>query len=237
MAAWLRSFRANRPQFGNALSHPHAVERPGHGRIQVGTVSTRRPASQEVVSAQRRRRVLREGVCRARKREMAAAVAEASLMSDDDIRFSRPVGVALRLVTWLLPPHRKSWAEAMFDEIAYIPSRRSTLRWALGCTLLAVRERTSYELERTFMHHRVLKTLLGLGAASVILVAGLYAVQKPYQRERISITLHRILEAKQASPGSNPRPRQRNARMSPSSACAVTSGPAPAPWITSGRCR
>ena len=51
------------------------------------------------------------------------------------------------------------------------------------------------------MQHRTLKTLLGLGAASVIIVAGLYAVQIPYQRERISITLHRILEAKPASPG------------------------------------
>ena len=199
MAARLRPVRADRPQLGNALSHPHAIERSRHGRIKVGTVSTPRPSTQEVVSAQRRRRVLRKGACGARKREMAAAVAEASLMADD-IRTARSMAVAIRLATWLLPPHRKSWAQAMFNEIAYIPSRRTALRWILGCTLLAVRERTSYELGRTFMHHRVLKTLLGLGAASAILVAGLYAVQKPYQRERISITLHRILEAKQASP-------------------------------------
>lgn len=129
---------------------------------------------------------------------MAVAVAEAGLMSADDIRFAPPIGIALRLATWLLPPHRKSWAETMFNEIAYIPSRRVALRWALGCTLSAVRERTSYEFGRTFMRHRTLKTLLGLGAASVILVAGLYAVQKPYQRERISITLHQIFAAKQA---------------------------------------
>lgn len=130
-----------------------------------------------------------------------AAVAGTSLMSDDGIRSARLVALAIRFATWLLPPHRKSWAKAMFNEIACIPSRRIALRWVLGCTLLAVRERTSYELGRTFVHHRVLKTLLGLGAASVVLVAGLYAVQKPYQRERISITLHRIFEARQASLG------------------------------------
>ncbi|MGH7044605.1 MAG: hypothetical protein ACREFY_21070 [Acetobacteraceae bacterium] len=130
---------------------------------------------------------------------MAAAVAEASLMAGDNIRFSRPIAIAIRLTTWMLPPNRKSWTQAMFNEIASIPSRRTALRWVFGCTLSAVRERTSYELGRTLMHHRVLKTLLGLGAASVIIVAGLYAVQKPYQRERISITLHRIFEGKQAS--------------------------------------
>lgn len=122
-------------------------------------------------------------------------------MFDDDIRSTRLIAAAMRFATWVLPSHRRPWAQAMFNEIAYIPSRRIALRWVLGCTLLAVKERTSHELEGIFMQHRTLKTLLGLGAASVIIVAGLYAVQKPYQRERISITLHRILEAKPASPG------------------------------------
>ena len=35
-------------------------------------------------------------------------------------------------------------------------------------------------------------------------------------------------------PQANPNLRQASASTSPSNACAVTSGPAPGPWITSG---
>ncbi len=92
---------------------------------------------------------------------------------------------AVRFAAWLLPPHREEWAEAMLNEMAYIGSRQAALHWALGCTWSAIRERTSYELGRTFMKRRALGTLLGLGAASLIAVFGIYALQKPYQRERI----------------------------------------------------
>lgn len=85
----------------------------------------------------------------------------------------------------------------MFNEIAYIKSHRLALYWALGCTLSAIKERASFELERTFMNRRILKAVLSLGAASVIAFAGIYAAQKPYQRERISITLHRVFESNQ----------------------------------------
>ena len=92
---------------------------------------------------------------------------------------------AIRLATWILPPHRKDWAEAMLNEMAYAGSRRAALYWLLGCVLSAIRERASYTLRRTCMTRRIFKTLFGLGAAAAIAVVGVYAVQKPYQRERI----------------------------------------------------
>ncbi|WP_188795217.1 hypothetical protein [Dyella nitratireducens] len=85
----------------------------------------------------------------------------------------------------MMPPHRKDWAEAMLNEMAYVKSRRAAWHWLLGCTLFAIRERASYELGGVFMNRRIFKFLFGLSAASVIAVTGVYAIQKPYQRERI----------------------------------------------------
>ncbi len=49
------------------------------------------------------------------------------------------VRAALRLASWLMPPDRRQWAEAMRAEVAYLPSR-GAMRWVLGC-LSAVKER------------------------------------------------------------------------------------------------
>lgn len=89
----------------------------------------------------------------------------------------------------------------MFNEVAYIKSRRAASYWALGCTLFAIKERVSFELERTFMNRRILKAVLSLGAASVIAVSGIYAAQKPYQRERILTTLHRVFASSSTQAG------------------------------------
>ena len=94
-----------------------------------------------------------------------------------------------RLATWLLPPHRKQWAEAMLNEAAYLRSRRAALQWVLGCTLTVIRERVAYELESTFMIRTSLKVLLGLVAVFVIGAVGIYIDAKPYQRARIWIAV------------------------------------------------
>ncbi|MGH8216816.1 MAG: hypothetical protein ACREPZ_14145 [Rhodanobacteraceae bacterium] len=138
---------------------------------------------------------------------MATAVAKASLMTNGDPS-AKPTAT-VRFATWILPPHRKDWAEAMFNEIAYIQSPRAARYWVIGCTLFAIKERVSFELWRVFMRHRILKAVLGLGAVSVIAVVGTYMAQKPYQRERISITLHRVFESSQTpAPASDNGTRQ-----------------------------
>ena len=103
-----------------------------------------------------------------------------------------------RVVVWITPTHRKEWARAMLNELAYIESSGAAMRWAIGSVLFAVRERTIYQLEKTFMNHRIFKTALVLVAVAVSGVAGIYAMQKPYQQERIKIDLRRMLVAKQA---------------------------------------
>lgn len=97
--------------------------------------------------------------------------------------------VAVRLATWILPPQRKDWAEAMLNEIPYVRSRRAALSWALGSTLFAIRERASYELVSALTFRSPHKALLGLSAAAVIAMIGVYAIQKPYQRERILLVV------------------------------------------------
>lgn len=92
---------------------------------------------------------------------------------------------AIGLATWLMPPHRKDWAAAMLNEIAYVASRRIAWHWVLGCIFLALRERASYELASALAPRTMLKALLQLSAMSFLAVAGLYMLQKPYQRERI----------------------------------------------------
>lgn len=115
---------------------------------------------------------------------MAAAVAWMRMMTKDIIR-SASLTIAVRFATWILPPHRKEWAEAMLYEIAYIQSCRASLRWVLGCLFFSIKARASYELAGAFAPRKMLNALLTLGAVSVILAATIYMVQKPYQRERI----------------------------------------------------
>jgi nitrate reductase gamma subunit len=103
----------------------------------------------------------------------------------------------VRLVTWIMPPHRKGWAHAILNELAYIETRRAAVRWIIGSTLFAIRERTNYELENASMNIKIIRTTLILIAMAVGVVAGTYAIQKPYQQERIKFALHRLLDAKQ----------------------------------------
>jgi hypothetical protein len=112
---------------------------------------------------------------------MANVVAGRSLMESGP----KILAAAVRLTTWILPPHRKEWAEAMFNEIDYVESRRAATFWVLGAALFAIRERTSYELVSMLRPREFFKALLGLSLAMVIAVMGVYLMQKPYQRERI----------------------------------------------------
>lgn len=117
-------------------------------------------------------------------------------MSTDANRFIGLIAV-VRLVIRIMPAHRKEWAQAMLNELAYIESSRAAMRWVIGSMLFAIKERTTYELEKTFMNNKTFKTALVLIAVSVSAVVGTYAIQKPYQRERIKVELHRMLAAKQ----------------------------------------
>jgi hypothetical protein len=119
---------------------------------------------------------------------MAAVVAGTGVMANGNIKFI-DLATAIRFATWIMPPHRKEWAEAMLNEVAYVRTRRAAWSWLLGCTLFAVKERASYELARAFMPNGILKKLFTLSVASVIAVIGIYMMQKTYQRERILITL------------------------------------------------
>jgi hypothetical protein len=95
------------------------------------------------------------------------------------------LAAAIRLTTWLLPLERKEWAEAMFNEMPYVGSRRAAASWVLGATLFAIRERASYELVSMLRPRGIFKALVGLSLAMAITVMLVYVVQKPYQRERI----------------------------------------------------
>lgn len=101
----------------------------------------------------------------------------------------------VRLVTWIMPPHRKDWTHAILNELAYMGTRRAAVRWMIGSTLFAIRERTNYELENASMN--IIRTTLILAAVAISLVAGTYAIQKPYQQERIKFALHRLLDGNQ----------------------------------------
>jgi hypothetical protein len=108
---------------------------------------------------------------------------------------------AFRFASRLLPPHRKEWGEAMLNEIPYITSRKAASRWLFGCLMAALRERVIFELGRTFMTRRLVKVMMGLVAILVIGAIGTYIDAKPYQRERIWITVHDFIH-----PGSPERP-------------------------------
>jgi hypothetical protein len=119
---------------------------------------------------------------------MAAVVAGSGVMASGKGKII-DLATAIRCAAWIMPPHRKEWAEAMLNEMAYIGSRRAAWHWLLGCMLFAAWERASHELRRAFMPHGILKTCLTLSAVAVMAVIGIYAMQKPYQRERIRIAL------------------------------------------------
>lgn len=114
-------------------------------------------------------------------------------MSKGAIRFISPLAV-VRLVMRIMPPHRKEWVEAMLNELAYIRTRQAAVRWMIESMLIAFRERTVYELGRAFMNIRPFGTALILIAVAACGIAGIYAVQKPYQQERIKFAFHRFLD-------------------------------------------
>lgn len=118
-------------------------------------------------------------------------VARPRLMSKNVNRPISSITIA-RLVTWIMPPHREGWAHAILHELAYIETRRAAVRWMIGSTLFAIRERTNYELENAPMN--TIRTTLVLVAMAAGVVAGTYAIQKPYQQERIKFALHRLLD-------------------------------------------
>ena len=96
-----------------------------------------------------------------------------------------------------MPPHRKEWAGAILNELAYIASRRARVHWIIGAMLSAIGARISYQLEQTFMNLRILKAALILVTMAVGLAAATYAIQKPYQQERIKIAVQRLWNAQQ----------------------------------------
>lgn len=115
-------------------------------------------------------------------------------MSSVVIRF---ISAAAQLVIWIMPSHRKDWAQAILNEYAYIESRRKAVRWIVESMLFAIKERTTYELEKASMNISTFKAALVLIAVAVSMAAGIYAIQKPYQQERIKFALCRLLDAKQ----------------------------------------
>lgn len=107
------------------------------------------------------------------------------------------ISAAVWLAIWIMPPHRKDWARAMLNECAYIESRPAAARWIIEGTLLAIKERTIYQLETIPMNIRVFKAGLVLITAAVAVIVGVYAIQKPYQQERIKFALCKLLDTKQ----------------------------------------
>lgn len=86
----------------------------------------------------------------------------------------------------------------MLNESGYTTSRTAALKWAFGCVLAAVTVRITFELERTFMPRKMLKAIAWIGAAAAIGAIGIYATAKPYQRERIWITLRQVVHSNDA---------------------------------------
>lgn len=103
--------------------------------------------------------------------------------------------LAYRVISWMLPPHRKHWAEVMLNESDYFESRRAAHRWILGCVLAAAKARVTFELERTLMPRKLLKVMGWACAAMAIGAMGVYISAKPYQRERIWITLRHAVSS------------------------------------------
>lgn len=134
---------------------------------------------------------------------MATLIAEQSLMTSTLLK-TKVLRAATRLAAWVLPSHREEWAAAMLNEVAYVGSSRHMLRWIAGAVLSAMKVRVSYEMERTFMSRGILKTFIALGAV-VITMVGVYAIQKPYQRERIKLVILQHVEGSSTPPARSGR--------------------------------
>ena len=115
------------------------------------------------------------------------------------------LSIATRFATWVLPPNRKEWAAAMLNEVEYVESSQHMLRWIAGSVLSAMKVRVSYEMERTFMSRGILKTFLALCTVMVVAMGGVYAMQKPYQRERIKLVILQHVEGSSMQPARSGR--------------------------------
>ena len=113
-------------------------------------------------------------------------------MFRDVVRFISPLAI-VRLVVWIMPSHRKDWAMAMLNELAYIESRGAAVRWIIGSMLFAIRARVAHELGKA-SGHRISQKVFVVIVVAICTVAGIYAVQKPYKQERIKFVLHRFFE-------------------------------------------
>ena len=87
-----------------------------------------------------------------------------------------------KLIIWIIPVHLKDWAVAMLNESEYIESRSEAVHWIVQSVLFTIKERSIYELEKTLMNYRAFTGALSLIALAVGLIAGTYAIQKPYQQ-------------------------------------------------------
>lgn len=85
----------------------------------------------------------------------------------------------------------------MLNELPYIELSRAARRWIAAGLLFAIRERFIYALEKATMNIGIFKTALILVALAASATAGIYAIQKPYQQERIKFAVHRLLGDRQ----------------------------------------
>jgi hypothetical protein len=101
-------------------------------------------------------------------------------------------GLAYRVARRLLPPHRRHWADAMFNETCHLPAG-AAWQFRMGCVLASLHQRIIHELELTRMSRKILKAVVGAALLLVVGTVGIYLVSKPYQRERIRIELRQAL--------------------------------------------
>jgi hypothetical protein len=111
--------------------------------------------------------------------------------------------VSHRLIAWILPAHRKEWAAAMLHEAAYITPRRAAVAWVLSCACAALGERIAYELEHMTMNRRILVTVAAMGAVLLASSIFVYVSAKPYQRDRLWISLQQAMHADEVRPRSD----------------------------------
>lgn len=109
-------------------------------------------------------------------------------------RTDRLAFALVRLAARLLPRDREDWGKAMMAEVQHIGKERDAVFWAFGCLGASGKTRISSWIlmnnRRMDMREKVIWSLGGIMALALVSAAGVYAVQKPYQKDRIAIWLH-----------------------------------------------
>ncbi len=77
----------------------------------------------------------------------------------------------------------------MLNEVEHIESGKNAAAWVAGCAAAALRERLTYEVGRALMSRKAMKLSLGIAAALAIVAIAMFMQLKPYQRDRIWISL------------------------------------------------